>query len=208
MDALADKVKETLNLSSTKVALPTSFEKYAVTHEATSNATTWKEALATTSTPNDYLLTKTLVFKPKVAKSAVATLIMVVALDSTATNAGQVAKAASEKEARFAAADVVKEALGVSVEQGICHFSGIGALIVVSPLAISNNNASKVQVLLDNNLLASSELLAFHPSDASKTIFITAMELRDYLTATGVKITNVDFAATPVGGYESLFKLG
>ena len=119
MDALADKVKETLHLSNAKVALPSSFEKYAVTHEATSSSATWKDALANASTPKDYLLTKTLVFKPKVAKSAVATLIMVVALDNTATNAGPVAKAAGEKEARFAAADVVKEALGVSVEQGI-----------------------------------------------------------------------------------------
>jgi len=118
MDALADKVKETLHLANAKVALPESFEKYAVTHETTSSSQSWKDALTTASTPKDYLLTKTLVFKPKVAKSAVATLIMVVALDNTATSAGQVAKAAGEKEARFAAADVVKEALGVSVEQG------------------------------------------------------------------------------------------
>jgi Aminoacyl-tRNA editing domain len=118
MDALADKVKETLHLTSAKVALPESFEKYAVTHEATSNSATWKDALTSASTPKDFLLTKTLVFKPKVAKTAVATLIMVVALENTATNAGQVAKAAGEKEARFAAADVVKEVLGVTVEQG------------------------------------------------------------------------------------------
>jgi prolyl-tRNA synthetase len=124
MDALADKVKDALNLSTATVALPASFEKYAVSHEATSNGATWKDALlATASTPADYLLTKTLVFKPKVAKSAVAVLIVVVALDSTATNAGQVAKAAGEKEARFAAADVVKDVLGVSVEQGICYVS-------------------------------------------------------------------------------------
>ena len=70
----------------------------------------------------------------------------------------------------------------------------------VSPLSVSNQNASKVQVLLDNNLLTSSSLLAFHPSDASKTIFITATELRDYLTATGAKLTDVDFSTTSVGG--------
>jgi len=207
MDALADKVKETLNLSTAKVALPSSFEKYAVTHAATSNAATWKDALAAVSAPKDAVLTKTLVFKPKVAKTAVATLIMVVALDTTATNAGQVAKAAGEKEARFAAADVVKEALGVSVEQGIYSILHTAVLTQVSPLSISNDNASKVQVLLDNNLLASSDLLAFHPSDACKTVFITAPELRDYLTATGVKLTGVDFAAPSVGGYDSVLRL-
>lgn len=73
----------------------------------------------------------------------------------------------------------------------------------VSPLSVSNQNASKVQVLLDHNLLASSSLLAFHPSDASKTIFIAATELRDYLTGTGVKLTDVDFSATFVAGYDS-----
>ena len=47
----------------------------------------------------------------------------------------------------------------------------------------------------------SSSLLAFHPSDSAKTVFITSTELKDYLTSTGVKITDVDFAAAPVGGY-------
>jgi prolyl-tRNA editing enzyme YbaK/EbsC (Cys-tRNA(Pro) deacylase) len=118
MEALADKVEKALNLTSPQVTLPSSFQKFEVSHSATSNSATWKEALASTSsTPKNSVLTKTLVFKPKVAKSQTAVLIMVVALDSTATSAAQVAKAAEEKEARFAAADLVKEALGVTVEQ-------------------------------------------------------------------------------------------
>ena len=119
MEALADKVTETLNLTSPQVTLPSSFQKFEVSHSTTSNSATWKEALASTSsTPKNSVLTKTLVFKPKVAKSQTAVLIMVVALDSTGTSAVQIAKAAEEKEARFAAADLVKEALGVTVEQG------------------------------------------------------------------------------------------
>jgi len=46
-------------------------------------------------------------------------LIVVVALDDTATSAGQIAKAAGVKEARFATADAIQEALGVTVEEGI-----------------------------------------------------------------------------------------
>jgi prolyl-tRNA synthetase len=123
MDSLVDKVKESLNLGGSKVALPSSFERHAVTHSDTSNAATWQEALSTvTSAPEGYLLTKTLVFKPKVAKSQTAVLIMVVALEDTATNAGQIAKTAGEKEARFAAADVVQETLGVTVAQGLSSF--------------------------------------------------------------------------------------
>ena len=123
MDSLVDKVKESLTLGGSKVALPSSFERHAVTHSDTSNAATWQEALSSiTSAPEGYLLTKTLVFKPKVAKSQTATLIMAVALEDTATSAGQIAKSAGEKEARFAAADVVQEALGVTVAQGLSCF--------------------------------------------------------------------------------------
>lgn len=119
MDSLVDKVKESLNLGGPKVSLPSSFERHAVTHSDTSNAATWQDALSTSkSVPEGYLLTKTLVFKPKVAKSQTAVLIMVVALEDTATSAGQIAKAAGEKEARFAAADIVLETLGVTVAQG------------------------------------------------------------------------------------------
>lgn len=66
---------------------------------------------------------------------------------------------------------------------------------VVSPLAISKGNAEKVQVLLDERLVAHSGLFAFHPSDAKTTVFIPFEKLHSYLVATGVKISNVDFAA-------------
>ena len=99
------------------------FESFAVSHSAATNEATWKEALAVTTPPvNSYVLTKTLVFKPKVAKNEVPVLIMVVALSDTATTASQIAKAASVKEARFANAEAVTEALKVTVEQGIFIF--------------------------------------------------------------------------------------
>jgi hypothetical protein len=50
-----------------------------------------------------------------------------------------------------------------------------------------------VQVLLDANLVKASELLAFHPSDETKTVFITAKQLHEYLASTGVKVTAVEF---------------
>ena len=101
-----------------EVILPESLQKLQVSHSATSNSATWKEALATSSTPKNAVLTKTLVFKPKVAKTQITVYIVVVALENTVTSAAQVAKAASEKEARFATPDAVKEALGVTIEQG------------------------------------------------------------------------------------------
>jgi prolyl-tRNA editing enzyme YbaK/EbsC (Cys-tRNA(Pro) deacylase) len=121
VNELADKISETLNLSSTpKVTLPPHLEKFSVSHSATSNAATWKEALAgNTDAPHGYLFTKTLVFKPKTAKDQAATVAMVVALEDTATSAKQVAGAVNAKDARFATADIVKEVLGVTVEQGM-----------------------------------------------------------------------------------------
>jgi prolyl-tRNA synthetase len=72
----------------------------------------------------------------------------------------------------------------------------------VSPLSISKENASAVQVVLDSQLIESQDLLAFHPSDESKTVFITSAQLREYLASTGVKTTEVEFTAAPVGGYD------
>lgn len=46
----------------------------------------------------------------------------------------------------------------------------------------------------------SSNLLAFHPSDSTKTVFIASTELKDYLISTGVKVTDVDFTTASVGG--------
>lgn len=123
MESLTNKVKETLSLSThEKVQLPAEMSQHVVSHAPTTNAASWKDALASssTTTPSEgYILTKTLVFKPKVAKSETAVLIVVVALDDTATSAGQIAKAAGVKEARFATADAIQEALGVTVEEGI-----------------------------------------------------------------------------------------
>ena len=90
----------------------------AITHLPTTNAT-WKETLEKcANAPAEYTLTKTLVFKPKVGKTVTAVLIVVVALENTPTNGTVIAKAAGEKEARLAALEVVKETLGVTVEQG------------------------------------------------------------------------------------------
>jgi hypothetical protein len=68
-------------------------------------------------------------------------------------------------------------------------------LTEVSPLSISKENANSVQVVLDSELITSQDLLAFHPSDESKTIFITSTQLQEYLASTGVKTTEVEFTA-------------
>jgi len=133
MDTVTEKVKETLNLgSSSKVSLPSSLTQHTVSHPPTNNASSWKEALSsnTSSAPTSYSLTKTLVFKPKTAKGQTAVLIVVVALEDTATNASQIAKTAGEKEARFATPEVVKETLDVPVEEGTHSSPALCAIFI------------------------------------------------------------------------------
>jgi prolyl-tRNA synthetase len=84
----------------------------------------------------------------------------------------------------------------------------LGWADLVSPLAISKENADKVQVLLDEKLVAHSGLLAFHPSDAKSTIFVPYEKLHSYLGSTGVKITNVEFAAAATGYDSPVSKMG
>jgi hypothetical protein len=83
----------------------------------------------------------------------------------------------------------------------------LGWADLVSPLAISKGNAEKVQILLDEKVVAHSGLLAFHPSDAKTTVFVPYEKLHSYLGSTGVKITNVEFAAA-AAGYDSPFLKG
>jgi hypothetical protein len=45
-------------------------------------------------------------------------------------------------------------------------------------------------------------LLAFHPSDATKTTFISPSQLQEYLASSNVKMTTVDFATS---GYDFHF---
>jgi hypothetical protein len=70
--------------------------------------------------------------------------------------------------------------------------------MIVSPLAISKDSAENVQIVLDAKLASSTELLAFHHSDPMKTVFITAQQLKDHLSSTGVKVTEFDFVLTYV----------
>lgn len=76
--------------------------------------------------------------------------------------------------------------------------------IIVSPLSISCENASRVRVLLDSRLVAATHLLAFHPSDSSKTVFVTAAQLKEHLSSTHVKVIEVEFTAVAPGKYESI----
>ena len=109
-----------------------------LSHASTSSPDTWKEALvsATTSVTGDFQYSKTLVFKPKSAKTAKPFPVVVVARLDTETNTGALGKEIGQKEMRLAAPELLAEFLGATKDDGMCRAEQIpcGWLILRSSL--------------------------------------------------------------------------
>lgn len=163
-----------------------------ITHAPATTATAWREALASASTVPTHALSKSLLLKPKLAKTAEQVYILVVALEETDTPANPIAKHLSFKEARSAADDAIKAVLGVDKD-------------ALSPFLVNEKNKAAIVVALDKKLAESSDLVAFHAT-AEKTFFVPGSEVKSYLTKTGVSVSEfngADFAkpadaATPI----------
>lgn len=80
-----------------------------VSHEAVADNKAWQAALEKAQPDVKYNLTKTLVLKPKTAKSAAPTPLFILALDSSETNITAIGKSLGLKECRFANEDLLKE---------------------------------------------------------------------------------------------------
>ncbi|KAG0125027.1 hypothetical protein HOY82DRAFT_673314 [Tuber indicum] len=145
-------------------------------HSPCSNPKEWASQLETLEDlPETYSLSKILVFKPKTARIQTATLVVVVALEDTTTSCSKIQKILDAKNIRIANDDVVHAALGVKS-------------IDVSPLTITKDNSSTVQVLLDQRLVDTAKV-AIHPSGSDTTSFVSGAHLKRYLQETGVKLT-------------------
>ncbi|KAL7273694.1 ribose-phosphate pyrophosphokinase 1 [Rhizina undulata] len=168
-----------------KLAVMSLTDAQTVTHGACTNAAEWSEQLAKVEGVPEFKLTKTLVFKPKTPKSQTAVLVVLFALADTESPSSLVAKTLNIKEPRMAAADAVEAALGVKPFD-------------VSPLSITKDNASAVQVAFDQRILDTPVKVAVHPSKSDVTIFVSGAEIKKYLEDTGVKLTVVDFGIAGV----------
>jgi hypothetical protein len=81
-----------------------------VSHSATDSPAAWKDALSSTSgVPSSYELIKTLVYKPKTAKTATPVPVVVITRDSTAASSGVIGKRLNLKELRMASEDLLTE---------------------------------------------------------------------------------------------------
>lgn len=65
--------------------------------------------IANETTPKEFELIKTLVYKPKTAKTATPIPVVVIARDATETNSGAIGKKLNLKELRLAAGDLLTE---------------------------------------------------------------------------------------------------
>ena len=81
-----------------------------IAHAETSSTATWKEALiASGSAPKSFEIIKTLVYKPKTAKTVTPVPVVVIARDETDTNSTAIGKKLNLKELRLASEDLLTE---------------------------------------------------------------------------------------------------
>ncbi|KAK6894972.1 putative proline--tRNA ligase [Candida tropicalis] len=144
-------------------------------------------SLATVSSPESEkaLPTKSLVFKPKTAKTATPVPVFVFALHETATPSNLIAKAAGVKEPRLARDDLVQEFFKTSTKE-------------VSIANLSKELEGKIKIVLDDNVLKAAEsgdLLKL--STENSAAVLPAKTVVEFLKSTGIEIIEVDFAAEP-----------
>lgn len=128
--------------------------------------------------------TKTLVFKPKTAKTATPVPVVVFALQSTQTPSPVIAKAAGVKEPRLAKDDLVTEFFSVSAKE-------------VSIANLHKELAGKIKLVVDENITKASDDTVLELSTASAKASISSKILNEYIASTGIEVVSVDFSAEP-----------
>jgi prolyl-tRNA synthetase len=157
-----------------------------VSHAETTSPAAWREALAANeSSPKTFELIKTLVYKPKTAKSATPVPVVVIARDETETNSGAIAKQLNLKELRLASEDLLTEFFSLDKNS-------------LSPLAIDSTTFSKVVTVLDPSIAESSSLFAVHAFASSNTVFLSGKDIAAHLKSletTEIKVVDLDTTA-------------
>ncbi|KAG8832795.1 hypothetical protein FRC17_000618 [Serendipita sp. 399] len=161
--------------------------KGSLSHAATTtDPATWKAALdqapsSNATVPDAYILTKTLVFKPKTAKNAVPIPVMVIAAQETDTKAtNALGKQIGQKEMRLAADDLIREFFGVEKS-------------AVSALSINSDLLSKVVIVIDQTIASSTDIYAVKAGNTSEgTVFLTGQDVPKYLQSLAPENSSTD----------------
>ncbi|KAJ2724277.1 hypothetical protein GGI07_002050 [Coemansia sp. Benny D115] len=160
-----------------------------VEHPAVENVEQWAQALSSASgVPSNYTLTKTLIFKPKQPKSEALAPVMVIAGNESTTNSKLIGAELKLKELRFANDEILKDIFQTAKGS-------------VSPFALASvpqENIGNVRVVIDKALLSEGAgLIAFHPLDNTRTVFISAATLQSFIKSVDglAHVSEIDFAA-------------
>jgi prolyl-tRNA synthetase len=125
--------------------------------------------------------TKTLIFKPKTAKTAVPVPVVVFALQSTQTPSPVIAKAAEVKEPRLAKDDLIQEFFATSSKE-------------VSIANLNKDLAGKIKIVLDQNIVDASDDLVLELSTDSAKAAVPAKKVHEFLVSTGIELIPTDFS--------------
>ncbi|KAG7661118.1 uncharacterized protein J8A68_005355 [[Candida] subhashii] len=129
--------------------------------------------------------TKSLIFKPKTAKTATPVPIFVFALQETQTPASVIAKAANVKEPRLAKDDLVQEFFATSTKE-------------VSIANLNKNLKDKIKIIIDESIIkAAGQDLVLKLSTESSAVSVPAKTVVEFLESTGIELISVDFSAEP-----------
>lgn len=138
-------------------------------------------SLATVSA-DDALATKTLIFKPKTAKTATPVPVVLFALHSTSTPAGVVAKAAGVKEPRLAKDDLIQEFFAVSSKE-------------VSIANLNKDLAGKIKLVVDSQITNAADDAVLELATELSKVSLPAKTINGFLALTGIEVISTDFAA-------------
>ncbi|KAJ3760208.1 hypothetical protein EV360DRAFT_81404 [Lentinula raphanica] len=155
--------------SVTKSLTSLSLNSTLVNHSSTNSPAAWRDALtASSDSPSSFELIKTLVYKPKTAKTATPVPVVVIAHESASVNSGAIGKKLNLKELRLASEDLLKEFFSLDKDS-------------LSPLALNGTNFSKVTTVVDASIATLSTPLGLHALSSSSTAFLPSSDLLQYL---------------------------
>ncbi|TFK41600.1 hypothetical protein BDQ12DRAFT_599985 [Crucibulum laeve] len=157
-----------------------------VSHDAADSPAKWRELLDTSNAaPKGFELIKTLVYKPKTAKTATVVPVVVIARDETDTNSTVLGKRLNLKELRLASEDLLTEFFSLDKNS-------------LSPLAVTSESFPKVLTILDSTIASSKSTFAVHANSSSSTLFLSGADIVTYLKSLEgdkSKVVEFDFGA-------------
>ncbi|KAG2340941.1 prolyl-tRNA synthetase [Suillus weaverae] len=158
----------------------------SITHAETNSPASWRETLlATSSAPKSFELIKTLVYKPKTAKTAIPVPVVVIAREETETSSSALGKKLNLKELRLASEDLLAEFFALDKNS-------------LSLLSLTSETFPKVVTVIDASITSSSSTFALHALSSSATVFLSGQDILSYLQkleTEDLKVQEIDFTS-------------